>query len=48
MTSVRVLGLCGLLSAALSAAGGFSGATWLIGVAGLVMLAGNLYATVRA
>ncbi len=44
---IRVLGLCGLLSAAFSTIGGFSGEVWLIGVASSVMLVGNLYAMVK-
>lgn len=48
MSAVRVLGACGFASALLSAAGGFAGITWLIGAAGVVMLAGNIYAMVRS
>ena len=48
MSAVRVLGACGLLSAFLSMFGGFTDAPALIGFAGLVMVAGNLYAMVRS
>lgn len=44
VTAVRVLGAAGLLSAALSSAAGFFGAPFLLGVAGLVMIAANVYA----
>lgn len=47
MNAVRVLGACGLASACLSAVGGFADATWLIGIAGVVMLGGNVYALAR-
>ena len=44
MKATRVLGACGLVSAGLSAVGGFAHLPELIGVAGFVMLIGNLYA----
>lgn len=43
---VRILGLCGLLSAVLSAAGGFLEVPLLLGIAGATMIVGNLYAIV--
>lgn len=48
MSSARVLGICGLIAATLSAIGGFADVPALLGVAGVVMVAGNVYATVRA
>lgn len=45
-SAVRVLGLCGLLSAALSAAAGFLDAPTLLGPAGVTMVVGNVYAIV--
>lgn len=45
-SAVRVLGVCGLLSAALSAAAGFLELPLLLGVAGATMIVGNLYAIV--
>ncbi len=44
MTAVRMLGACGLLSAACSALGGFTATPALVGAAGVVMLVGNLFA----
>ncbi len=46
VSPVRVLGLCGLLSAIFSAAGGFLKIPLLLGVAGATMIVGNLYAIV--
>lgn len=46
-SSVRVLGICGLTASALAAAGGFLDKPYLIGVGGLVMVIGNLYAMWR-
>jgi len=46
--SVRVLGVCGLFAAALIAIGGFFDAPILVGVSGALMVAANLYATVKA
>lgn len=42
--AVRVLGAAGLLAAALSSAAGFLPAPFLLGAAGVVMMAANLYA----
>jgi hypothetical protein len=44
MSSIRVLGLAGLLSAACSCLGGFAHIPELVGLAGAIMIAGNLYA----
>lgn len=46
--SVRVLGFAGLVAAALIAIGGFHNMPALVGVSGAVMVAANLYATVKA
>lgn len=43
---VRVLGLCGLLSAVFSATAGFLEIPLLLGVAGATMVVGNVYAIV--
>ena len=45
-SAVRVLGLCGLLSAILSAAAGFLEIPILLGAAGATMVVGNIYAIV--
>lgn len=42
--AVRVLGACGLAASALSSAAGFFAMPSLLGVAGVVMTAANLYA----
>lgn len=42
--AVRVLGGCGLVASALSSAAGFFAMPSLLGVAGVVMTAANLYA----
>jgi hypothetical protein len=47
VSAARVLGVCGLVSAALSMASGFAASPVLLGVAGLVMVVGNLYAMVK-
>lgn len=47
MTAVRMLGVCGLLSALFSFAGGFLDRPGLIGAGGLVMIVGNVYAMVK-
>ncbi len=44
MSSVRVLGICGLVSAVLAMLAGFFDTPFLLGVSGAVMTAGNLYA----
>lgn len=44
MSATRVLGVAGLVSAALVSVGGLADVPVLVGVAGLVMVAGNLYA----
>jgi len=44
MRAVRVLGACGILSAACSTLGGFMNLPALVGLAGLVMLIGNIFA----
>lgn len=46
MRSVRVLGACGLLSAAFSSFGGLANIPMLIGIGSLVMLLGNIFALV--
>lgn len=43
---VRVLGLCGLLSAVFSATAGFFEIPLLLGVAGATMVVGNVFAIV--
>ena len=43
-TSARVLGSCGMLAALCGTIGGFTGQSWLIGLANFVMLLANLYA----
>lgn len=43
-TSARVLGSCGMIAALCGAIGGFTGRSWLIGLANFVMLLANLYA----
>lgn len=45
-SAVRVLGVCGLLAAALSAAAGFLEVPILLGLAGTTMVVGNVYAIV--
>lgn len=47
MTPVRMLGACGMLAALYSAISGFTDTPYLLGVAGLVMLLGNVFAMVR-
>ncbi len=47
-SSVRVLGICGLCAATLSAAAGFFNAPVLLGLSGAVMVAANLYAMVKS
>ncbi len=46
MRAVKVLGACGIISAACSALGGFAAQPALLGVAGVVMLFGNIFALV--
>lgn len=46
-TPVRVLAACGLASSILVAAGGFLGVPNLVGLAGAVMVAGNVQALIR-
>lgn len=43
-TGAQFLALGGMASAAITAVGGLAGEPWLIGVAGVVMLAANLAA----
>lgn len=45
-SAVQVLGVCGLLAAALSAAAGFLEFPMLLGFAGATMVLGNVYAIV--
>lgn len=45
-SAVQVLGVCGLVSAALSAAAGFLEVPLLLGLAGATMIVGNVYAIV--
>lgn len=45
-SAIRVLGVCGLASAALSAAAGFLEVPILLGLAGATMVVGNVYAIV--
>jgi hypothetical protein len=47
LSPVRVLGTCGLASAAFSTLAGFFNFPALLGVAGALMLAGNAYAIAR-
>ena len=47
MTSARVLGICGLVAAALTMAAGYASMPVLLGVSGTVMMIGNLYAMRR-
>jgi hypothetical protein len=47
VSPVRVLGVCGLAAAVLSATGGFADVPVLIGIGGAVMLIGNVYAVWR-
>lgn len=47
-SAIRVLGVCGLLSAVFSAAAGFLEVPVLLGIAGATMLVGNVYAIVGA
>ncbi len=44
MNAVRILGLCGLLSALCSAVAGFMDVPFLLGIAGAAMVVGNVYA----
>jgi len=44
---LRVLGLCGLASATLSAIGGFANTPMLLGAAGAIMVFGNVFALVK-
>lgn len=44
--ATRVLGVCGFTAAVLSMLGGFANAPLLVGVAGAVMIVGNVYAMV--
>lgn len=46
-TSVRVLGVCGLLASLLAAASGYFDAPVLLGLSGTVMVGGNVYAMLR-
>ena len=46
-TAAQILAVAGTTSAALSMVGGFSGVSALIGIAGAVMLAGNVAAFLR-
>lgn len=45
-SAVHILGVCGLLSAAFSAAAGLLGVPMLLGIAPATMVAGNVYAIV--
>lgn len=44
MTSVRFLGLCGLIASVLTSIAGFLKSPVLLGIAGVVMIVGNIYA----
>lgn len=46
VSAIRVLGACGVLSAALSTASGFLNMPVFLGIAGAIMLFGNVYAVV--
>lgn len=44
MTPLQVVAACGIISSCLASAGGFTKTPFLLGLAGLTMLTGNLYA----